>query len=137
MDMAEQENIPPAFRQFLKVSSASVVVLESDERPPVEEITNGILFVVAVWAATSILSFRALNSALDRFALPPDFRLYLLDTEGQGVIRLMEELGLVIGGDGETLWIRDGKIRHIMAKYNERDGKIMADIEQYCRELCG
>jgi hypothetical protein len=134
---AELENIPPAFRQSLTIPLASLVVLKPDERPHIEEIKNGILFVVAAWAATSIHSFHALNSILERLTLPRDFRLYLLDTEGEGVIRLVEELGSVFGGDGETLWIQDGKIRHMIAKYNQRDSRMMADVEQYCRELCG
>jgi hypothetical protein len=72
---------------------------------PLELRTPSIVFVYAAWSAQSIIALRKLTAILADDPFAPSFAI--VDTDDEAAVSTLEP---VPSGNGETFWVRDGKI---------------------------
>lgn len=124
--------LPDRYQGLLNLPSSQIVVLGDDDPPPLHEMELGVLFILAVWSATSYYSFRTLASVLNSIPLPPGFRLYILDVESPFVDRVYTAAGEQGGGNGETYWMLDGSVVHKLTKYRH---EAAPQVEEFTRRI--
>jgi len=76
------------------------------------EIRRGVVFVFAVWSGPAVLAFRRFTQVMSEFPTG-SLDLVVLDTDcltAESSTQLFGTDGFRAGGDGETIWIRDGVI---------------------------
>ena len=74
-----------------------------------EQISDGILFIMAIWSGTCHASLRALSSALTTEDPNSTIPLFIVDTEDCHELITHPDFAGKLGGDGETAWYKSGK----------------------------
>ncbi|MDB4537521.1 hypothetical protein N9230_02795 [Akkermansiaceae bacterium] len=84
---------------------------ESDVTEQTLQIENGLLFLMAFWSGPSVVGFRNVCERLNRLALPEGFQFRVLDIDGASeILNNLAEYDVVIGGNAEGYWFKNGKI---------------------------
>lgn len=92
--------------------------LAEADRNALLAIRSGILFVVAFWSGTSLRSFCRLREALSKFDAEGRLEAVVVDTDGcPDLLQAPELANIVFGGNGETAWVRGGKVLY-SAQFN-------------------
>lgn len=97
------------YRKLLRIPEANVVLLP-DEPIRVASLNNGVVFVLAVWAGASQLSFRTLNEVLTETPDHSSVTLYVANTDYETTEAFIRQQGDVPNGNGETYWIKNGQV---------------------------
>jgi hypothetical protein len=90
------------------------------------------LFIHAIWRGYSVKALHCLSEVVSRC---PDrgVKVYVFDIDA-----LTEEFanqhipGIQLGGWGETFWIQNGKIKHVLLRYSAEQ---MPTLEDYTRSI--
>ncbi len=83
------------------------------ERFSIDDVARGIVFVHAVWSGPSFASAAALLERLARIADPGTLTLVVLDIDSLPDTfwqRVHTDLMFPVGGNGETLFVRGGRV---------------------------
>ena len=75
----------------------------------VRSIRQGILFLMAFWSVSSVQAFAKLTEILGRLDTG-SLELVVVDVDGSPELYELSELKGKIHGNGETAWVREGKI---------------------------
>ena len=84
--------------------------LAQAEESVVDQITCGVVFVMAFWSGPSRQAYRKLTEVLA--ALDPEGRLEFVVVDADGCPALHDRAEFIgqMSGAGETAWVRDGRI---------------------------
>lgn len=77
-----------------------------------ERMERGIIFIFAVWSAPCILGFKRFTKVLSGFERK-DFIVIVVDIDAlseEFAKRIFAEEGSLLGGWGEGVWVRNGKV---------------------------
>ena len=110
--------LPNTLLRSLRIPEQRLVVIQPTDRIDLEAIGTAVLFVLARWAIASLVSFRALNRALQDAVGSGQLRLHVADTDDQHTEEFIIRNGDVPSGGGETYWIKNGRIVAKMANYD-------------------
>lgn len=76
------------------------------------EIRRGVVFVFAAWSGPAIMGFKKFTRLMNELPVSL-FELVVLDTDCLNDLsaeRLFGTEGFIAGGNGETIWVKDGVI---------------------------
>jgi len=92
----------------------------------IAKIEQGVLFVFATWSGSCIVSFKLL---LDALAQCPHaiFPIYVVDTDTLDHEAFMLRFGKRLNGNGETIWIKNGKVLHVDIGYADKENQVLLD----------
>jgi hypothetical protein len=118
------ERLAEVVRRLGLLGGGGIVVLPGAE---VSSIRQGVLFVMATWSVQALSSFRHLNDVLSRLDLD-GLKVFVADIDAltSGFDRLAR--GLVLGGYGETFWIRGGEVQYALSHCSP---KLAGLVEQF------
>lgn|SRR5487761_1858799 len=125
--------LPNAYRELLQLSEGEVVAVSGTRPIDIASIDRGIVFFMARWSGKSQISFRSLNRVL-RPSCCLGFQLFVADVDEQYVQDLMDSIGLVSSGGGETLWVRNGRVVGTLSNYNDRAREALCEFTNI---VCG
>ena len=104
---------PDGLRSLTKYSKLPVERIryypDSDESV-VREIERGILLLMAFWSVPSVKAFTSITEVVSRLDTDQDLQLVVVDVDGSPALYEIPEFLGRINGNGETAWVRNGKI---------------------------
>ncbi len=87
-------------------------VVSHFEEVRLTEIRGGVVFVFAAWSGPAIVGFKKFTRLMNELPVE-SLDLVILDTDclnGSSAEQLFGTEGFIAGGNGETLWVKDGVI---------------------------
>jgi hypothetical protein len=102
-------DICPMVRKYSAIPCEQLQVVRDITTFDLSKIDRGIVLIFAAWSGHSVIALQRVTQSLSRGDLDC-LEIKVIDIEsmtGQDMKRLF---GRVFHGDGETLWIREGKI---------------------------
>jgi hypothetical protein len=120
-------------RRHSRLDERRLVVLSSADGLEISSIPSGILFVMATWSVQALSSFRHLNEVLSRLDLGA-LKVFVVDIDDFATELVRQLPGLVLGGYGETFWIRGGAISYALSHCNSQ---LAGVVEDYTRAIVG
>lgn len=89
-----------------------IELIDNYESSVLDEIGTGVLFVMAFWSGSSVLSFQELGRVLHEEDPENRIRLFVLDIDDidQSIVQQSPFNDVAMGGNGESFWISKGEI---------------------------
>ena len=88
-----------------------VEYVPSPQSSLVDEISLGVLFIMAFWSGPSRQGFHKLISAIAKYDSDGQLRIVVADIDGMQQFHETAHFDAVeLGGWGETFWVKDGKV---------------------------
>ncbi len=112
--------------QFAQLSDKTKIIFPDVQQLTLASILRGILFIFAGWSGPSVHAWKALTRVLAS-ERELDFRVYVIDADELPNDFADHELKVLPHGNGETFWVRDGRILRSLSKYGtEHEHEIRA-----------
>jgi hypothetical protein len=113
------------------IGRCNLILIDSVGELEISTLKQAIVFLMATWSCTSRISYRTLVQVLGRGCWP-DLCLYVVDTDSITQQFIEQQLPSTPNGDGETYWVRDGRIEHSMTQYGDNQADL---VESYTRKI--
>jgi hypothetical protein len=104
-------------QKYCNIDRSFLAFADDDKLP---KLKTGIIFIFAVWSGPAIAQFGLLTKILSKLELGK-FKVFVLDTDTLNIEYLAEQGIKTPHGWGETDWIKNHRIEHFLARYNEVD----------------
>lgn len=108
-------------KKYLHVDDERLHAMRDEERISFSALGAAIVFVWATWSGKAQLAIRALGKALAGISDLKNVQVYILDHDLDSTTDMLHDAGEEAWGNGETYWVRDGRIAAKMSKYGEAD----------------
>ena len=96
--------------RYSKVPIERVKYFPDADEGVIKQIDRGILFLMAFWSGPSVTAFAKLTQVVGNLDKREALKLVVVDVDGSPKLYDVPEFVGKIHGDGETAWVRDGKI---------------------------
>jgi hypothetical protein len=84
-------------------------VPDADEKI-VNDISRGMLFLMAFWSGTSVRGFASLTDVVAKLDQEKALELVVVDVDGSPALYQIPEFLGKVHGNGETAWVRNGSV---------------------------
>jgi hypothetical protein len=113
------------------IGRCNLILIDSVGELEISTLKQAIVFLMATWSCTSRTSYRTLVQVLgkDRW---PELRIYVVNIDSVTEEFIEQQLPSAPHGDGETYWVRDGRIEHSMTKFGNNQADL---VESYTRDI--
>jgi hypothetical protein len=102
-------DIIPMVRKYSAIPLERLQIISNTVDLHLERVRRGVLFVFAAWSGQAVLALQRLTRLLGS----RDFELLdliVIDIECMTAQEMTQIFGRTLHGDGETFWIREGKL---------------------------
>ena len=95
--------------KYSKLPFERIRYVADTDAATVRSINRGVLFLMAFWSGPALQAFAKLTEVLARLDAE-SLELVVVDVDGSPDLYELPELKGEVHGNGETAWVRDGKI---------------------------
>ena len=110
--MSVQFDIRPVVQKYTALPIERLRIVSRFEDVHLTEIRRGVVFVLAAWSGPAVVAFRRFSRVMNELPTIP-LDLVVLDIDcltTESATQLFGTDGFPVGGNGETIWVRDGGI---------------------------
>ncbi len=111
--MPAESDIRPVVQRHSALPMERLRIVSRYEDLRLTEISRGVVFVFASWSGPAMVGFKRFTQVMSDFPAAAALDLVILDTDclaNESALQLFGTEGFPAGGNGETLWVRDGAI---------------------------
>jgi hypothetical protein len=102
-------DIIPMVRKYSAIPLDRLQIICNPVDLHLERIRRGVLFIFAAWSGQAVMAWQRLTRLLGSRDFEP-LDLIVMDIECMTTQEMTQILGRTLHGQGETFWIRDGKL---------------------------